>query len=379
MINTKNSRYYGEFGGRFVPEILVPPLDRLEKDFKRIVESEKFKGEYEKLLQTYVGRPTPLYYSKKLSRVCGCDIYLKREDLCHTGAHKINNALGQALVAKYMGKKEIIAETGAGQHGVAVATAAALIDKECKVYMGEKDIKRQQRNVQKMKLLGTDIIPVKEGSKTLKAAVNAALRAWTKEPRKLYYLIGSCVGPHPYPLIVRFFQSVIGREVKRQLSSPPDYLIACVGGGSNALGLFYPYFRKKEVKLVGVEASKAATLSDGKVGVLHGAKSYLLFNKNGQISETESVAPGLDYSGVGPQHSYFKQIRRAEYRKVADKEVLKAFAWLSREEGIIPALESAHAVAWAMYHQKFKPDQTAVINISGRGDKDMDEALKRMK
>jgi tryptophan synthase beta chain len=370
--------YYGDFGGRYVPETLIEPLNELEKNYKKFKEDPDFKKELAGILKDYAGRPTPLYRSAALSERCGCEVYLKREDLCHTGAHKINNALGQGLLAKVTGKKKIIAETGAGQHGVAAATAAALFGLKCTVYMGQEDIRRQHNNVLRMKLLGADIVEVTEGDRTLKAAVNATLRSWVKDPENIFYLMGSCVGPHPYPAIVRHFQSVIGREVKKQLKGGPDTIVACVGGGSNSIGIFAPFFKEKNIRFVGVEAAGCATLSKGKVGVLHGAKSYLLYDKTGQIKKTHSIAPGLDYSGVGPEHSFYKNSGRAEYVTVGDREALKAFRWLSQKEGIVPALESSHALAWAM-KTKWKPGQKVVINLSGRGDKDIDEVFSGLK
>ncbi len=374
--------YFGEFGGQFVPETLMTALGELEREYKRLKKDKDFQRKLAYYLREYVGRPTPLYFAERLSRKMGAKIYLKREDLCHTGAHKINNTLGQILLARRMGKQRIIAETGAGQHGVAVATAAAMFGLLCEVYMGEEDIRRQGLNVFRMKLLGTKVIPVSSGSKTLKDACNEAIRDWVTNVRTTYYLIGSVVGPHPYPMIVRDFQSLIGKEAKRQILKAekrlPDYLIACIGGGSNSIGLFHPFFNHREVKFIGVEAGglgiktgkHAATLYQGEVGILHGSKSYLLQDKDGQVKIAHSLAPGLDYPGVGPEHSYYKRIGRCKYFSVTDKEALKAFEMLSQTEGIIPALESAHALA---YLQKidFNKDEIVIVCLSGRGDKDM--------
>ena len=378
---------FGDFGGKFVPETLMAALTELEEKYLEIKETPGFKREFENLLKTYVGRPTPLQYAKRFSEYLGGDIrvYLKREDLNHTGAHKINNALGQALLAKRMGKKRIIAETGAGQHGVATATACAFLGLECVVYMGEEDVRRQALNVFRMELLGAKVEVVKSGSRTLKDAVNEAIRDWVTNVRTTHYIIGSVVGPHPYPMIVRDFQSVIGLEAKRQILEEtgrlPDVIVACVGGGSNAMGIFYPFIEDKEVELVGVEAGgygietgkHAATLCAGSVGVFHGAKSYLLQNEDGQITPTHSVSAGLDYPGVGPEHSYLKEIDRAKYDAVSDEEALRAFQLLSRTEGIIPALESSHAVAWVIKNAEKLKGKTVLINLSGRGDKDVSQ------
>ncbi len=367
----RHKSYYGKFGGRFVPETLIAPLEELANKYFKYKKDKNFVNELKELLKNYAGRPTPLYYSKNLSSYCGCQIYLKREDLCHTGAHKINNAIGQILLALKMKKKRIIAETGAGQHGVAVATAAALMGIKCEIFMGAIDIKRQSENVLRMEMLGAKIVEVNEGSKTLKESVNAAIREWVSDPVRTYYLIGSCVGPHPYPLIVRDFQSVIGYETKRQLKKDATHLVACVGGGSNSIGLFYPFFKKK-IKFIGIEAAGAASLVNGKAGVLHGAFSYLLYDKNGQILNTHSIAPGLDYSGVGPEHSYYKDIKRADYFKISDQKALQAFKWMMKNEGIIPALEASHAISWAM-NNKWKKNDIVVICLSGRGEKDINE------
>ena len=381
--------YFGEFGGQFVPETLMTALGELEREYKGLEKDKDFQRELAYYLREYVGRPTPLYFAERLSRKIGAKIYLKREDLCHTGAHKINNTLGQILLARRMGKQRIIAETGAGQHGVAVATAAAMFGLHCEVYMGEEDIRRQGLNVFRMRLLGTKVIPVRSGSKTLKDACNEAIRDWVTNVRTSYYLIGSVVGPHPYPMIVRNFQSVIGKETKRQILKAekrlPDYLIACIGGGSNSIGLFHPFFNHREVKFIGVEAGglgiktgkHAATLYQGEVGILHGSKSYLLQDKDGQVKIAHSLAPGLDYPGVGPEHSYYKKIGRCSYFSITDKEALKAFEMLSQTEGIIPALESAHALGY-LQKMDFNKDEVVIVCLSGRGDKDM-EIVKQCK
>jgi tryptophan synthase beta chain len=383
--------HFGIFGGRYVPETLMAPLEELERTYFSIKKDPQFQKELNGHLKNYAGRPTPLYFAKRLTEeLRGAKIYLKREDLSHTGSHKINNTLGQALLAKKIGKKRVIAETGAGQHGVAAATSAALLGLKCTVYMGEEDIGRQSLNVFRMKLLGAEVIPVLSGSKTLKDAVNEAIRDWVTNVRDTYYLIGSVVGPHPYPIMVRDFQSVIGKEVKKQILEKegrlPDYLLACVGGGSNAIGLFQPFF-KESVSFIGVEAAglgmstgrHSASLNAGSVGMLHGCMSYILQSDSGNILETHSIAPGLDYPGVGPEHAYYKECGRAEYVTVTDEEVLEAFHLLSRTEGILPALECAHAVAYA---KKIAPslsrDQMMIVNLSGRGDKDVQSVASRM-
>ncbi len=376
------SGHFGKYGGRFVPETLVPPLEELTEAYFSIREDQSFKEELEYYLEHYAGRPTPLYFAERLTEeLGGPKIYLKREDLCHTGAHKINNTVAQMLLARRMGKKRIIAETGAGQHGVATATAAALFGMECIVYMGEEDIKRQALNVFRMELLGTKVISVKSGSKTLKDAINETLRDWMANPRDTFYCLGSCVGPHPYPMMVRDFQSVIGKEAKGQHfdaeKKEPDYLVACVGGGSNSIGLFYPFLEDPEVKMVGVEAAGAASLVKGSVGVLHGSLSYVLQTKTGQIMTTYSISAGLDYSGVGPEHSYLKDIGRVEYVAINDNEALRGFKLLSSTEGIIPALESAHAIAYLKkLAPKMERSQSVIVCLSGRGDKDV-EVLRR--
>lgn len=381
--------YFGSFGGKFVPETLMAPLKELEEAYLYFKKEPGFKKELTKLLSTYAGRPTPLYFAKRLAEYGkGAALYLKREDLCHTGAHKINNCLGQALLAQRIGKKRVIAETGAGQHGVATATVCALLGLQCDVYMGNVDMERQALNVFRMELLGARVIPVASGSQTLKDACNEALRDWVTNVRTTYYLLGSTVGPHPYPMLIRDFQSVIGKETKRQFKKLkgklPDYLIACVGGGSNALGLFYP-FEKEPVKFIGVEAGglglsskrHAASLLKGKPGVLHGSLSYLLQDKGGQVLSTHSVSAGLDYPGVGPEHSFYQESGRAQYVAVTDRTALRAAKLLSHLEGIIPALESAHALAYALKLARRLPkNKTIIVCLSGRGDKDL-EIIKK--
>lgn len=377
--------HYGKFGGRYVAETLMPALFELEKAYQKIRKDSDFKKEFNDLAASYVGRPTPLYFAKRLSEKLGkAKIYLKREDLCHTGAHKINNTLGQILLAKRMGKTRIIAETGAGQHGVATATMCALLGLDCEVFMGEEDVHRQSLNVFRMKLLGAKVISVTSGSKTLKDAMNEALRDWITHIQNTFYCIGSVAGPHPYPMIVRDFQSIIGVEAKKQIlkieKRLPDALVACVGGGSNALGLFYPFIKSKEVKMFGVEAGgngiktgkHAATLSAGSVGVLHGSKSYVLQDSQGQVKETHSISAGLDYPGVGPEHSYLHDTGRAEYFPITDHEAMEGFDLLTRLEGIIPALESSHTIGFLKkWGSKFKEGDIVIVNLSGRGDKDM--------
>jgi len=381
-----NRGYFGDYGGRFVPETLVPVLDELAEAYKEAKADDAFWAEFESLSRDYSGRPTPLYLAEGLSEHCGgARIFLKREDLAHTGAHKINNALGQGLLARRMGKQRIIAETGAGQHGVATAAVCAMLGLKCIVYMGEEDMRRQSLNVFRMKLMGAEVRLVPTGSKTLKDAINEAIRDWVTNARDTYYLLGSVVGPYPYPPMVRDFQSVIGKETRQQilvkLGRLPDYIVACVGGGSNAIGIFYPFLDDKEVKLIGVEAAgmglktgeHAASLMAGRVGVLHGTKSYVLQDKDGQIRETHSVSAGLDYPGVGPEHSYLKDTGRATYVAVNDEEALEGFQLLCKTEGIIPALESAHAIAYAARKaSSLDKEDIIVVNLSGRGDKDMD-------
>lgn len=375
--------HFGEFGGKFVPETLMVALAELEKAYKKCKKDKGFQRELDYYLKEYAGRPTPLYFAERLSEYYKAKIYLKREDLCHTGAHKINNTIGQALLAKRMGKKRIIAETGAGQHGVATATVAALFGFECHIYMGEEDIKRQAPNVQRMCLLGAEVIPVSSGSKTLKDAMNEAIRDWVTNVRTTFYIIGSVAGPHPYPMMVRDFQVVIGKETKKQIrkkeGKDPDYIIACVGGGSNAIGIFYPFLRTR-TKLIGVEAAgfgletgkHGAPLACGSKGILHGSLSYVIQNEFGQISEAHSISAGLDYPGVGPEHSYFKEKGLVIYDSVTDRQALAAFTLLAEKEGILPALESSHAVAYLeKLKSKLSSEKIVIINLSGRGDKDL--------
>jgi tryptophan synthase beta chain len=376
---------FGRFGGRFVPEVLMAPLIELEKAYAAARRDRKFQARLKALLADYAGRPTPLYLAGRLSEHAGgARIWLKREDLCHTGAHKINNVLGQALLAQRMGKHRVIAETGAGQHGVASATAAALLGLECEVYMGAEDVERQALNVFRMKLLGARVIPVEAGSRTLKDAINEALRDWVTNVRSTYYLLGSALGPHPYPMMVRDFHAVIGQEARRQarraLGRLPDVVMACVGGGSNAIGLFHPFIGDRRVRIVGVEPGGAgiatgkhgASMTAGHVGVLHGCMSYLLQNDDGQVAVAHSISAGLDYPGVGPEHAYYRDAGRFEFVSITDEEALEGFQALTRLEGIMPALESAHAVAHAMRLAKTLPRRKAiVVGLSGRGDKDV--------
>lgn len=395
-INQHNSRTkFGPYGGQFVPETLMPALTELEAAYQELGDDAGFQNELQDLLKTYVGRPTPLSYARRLSsHLGGAQVYLKREDLAHSGAHKINNALGQALLAKRMGKRRLVAETGAGQHGVATATAAALLGMQCVVYMGTVDIARQQPNVLRMRLLGAEVRPVENGSRTLKDAINEAIRDWVTNVRNTHYLLGSALGPHPYPTMVRDFQSVIGREAREQIllqaGRLPDICIACVGGGSNSIGLFGAFLEDTGVQLVGVEAGgegiasghHAARFSDprlGRPGVLHGTYTYLLQDQDGQVAETHSISAGLDYPAVGPQHAYLRQTGRAEYTWADDAQALEAFQLLSRLEGILPALESAHAVAEAIKRApEMDPGQILLINLSGRGDKDLDTVVKAL-
>ena len=384
--------YFGAYGGRFVPETLMPALAELEHAYTDAQNDKAFREEFARLCKDYIGRPTPLYHALQLSeRIGGATILLKREDLAHTGAHKINNALGQGLLAKRMGKTRIIAETGAGQHGVAAATVCAMLGLECIVYMGAEDIRRQAPNVSRMELTGARVVPVTSGSQTLKDAINEAIRDWVSNVRNTHYLLGSVVGPHPYPLIVRDFQTIIGQEAREQVLNKygrlPDYLVACVGGGSNSIGLFHPFYDDKDVKFIGVEAGglglatqkHSATLLTGKTGVLHGTKSYLMENEHGQIMETHSIAPGLDYPGVGPEHSFYKDSGRATYVAVTDEQALEGFKLLSETEGIIPALEPAHAIYYvAQIAGKLPKDQIIIINLSGRGDKDLQIAVEAL-
>lgn len=379
--------YYGEFGGAYIPEVLRKNIDGLNAAFRRYVNDADFRNDFDRLLHDYVGRPTPLYYASRLSEKYGANIFLKREDLNHTGAHKINNAIGQALLAKRMGKKRIIAETGAGQHGVATATVAALLGLECAIYMGAEDVRRQHPNVMRMKMLGADVVSVSDGLGTLSNAVDAALKAWCENPEDTFYLLGSAVGPHPYPEIVARFQSVISFEIKKQLEEQmgreyPDYVIACIGGGSNAAGAFYHFIDDKRVKLVAVEAGghgvdsgeTAASITVGKTVVLHGSRTLALVDDKGEVVDAYSVSSGLDYPGIGPLQAYLAGEKRTDVLVADDDEALEAALLLSRAEGIIPAIESSHALA-ALEKIKFRPEDIVVVNLSGRGDKDMDTFL----
>jgi len=378
--------HFGPFGGQFVPETLMTALADLEGAYRQAQQDDLFQRQLASLLRDYAGRPTPLYFAENLSRrLGGARIYLKREDLAHTGSHKINNALGQGLLAQRMGKRRVIAETGAGQHGVATATVCAMLGQECLVYMGEEDVRRQALNVFRMKLLGAEVVPVASGSRTLKDAINEAIRDWVTNVESTHYLLGSTVGPHPYPMMVRDFQSVIGQEAREQVVAAagrlPDYAIACVGGGSNALGLFHPFYADADVRFVGVEAGgagldsgrHAASLGRGRPGVLHGSQSYLLQDEGGQVRETHSISAGLDYPGVGPEHSYYKETGRAQYFAVTDEEALAGFRLLAESEGILPALEPAHAIAYAAkLAPTLPPEAIILLCLSGRGDKDME-------
>ncbi len=382
--------HYGPYGGKFVPETLVPALEELEKVYFDSKNNKQFRDELHILLHDFVGRPTPLYFAERLTEyIGGAKIYLKREDLCHTGAHKINNSIGQILLARKMGKKRIIAETGAGQHGVATATAAARFGMECAVYMGEIDMNRQAVNVRRMEMLGTEVIPVTAGQKTLKEAVSEAIRDWVANSNTTHYILGSALGPHPFPMIVRDFQSCIGREARDQIfvreGRLPDLLVACVGGGSNSIGLFFPFLKDQEVKMMGVEAGgkgnklgeHAARFDGGRPGILQGTRTYVLQDDEGQIGLTHSVSAGLDYAAIGPEHALLRDLGRCQYSRVSDKEALKAFELLNRIEGILPALESSHAIAWGIKNiGKMPKDNIVIINLSGRGDKDLDQALK---
>lgn len=380
--------YYGQFGGAYIPEMLYKNVENLQKNYLQIINEESFQKEFNSLLKDFAGRPTPLYRAQRLSDKYGANVFLKREDLCHTGAHKINNTIGQILLAERLGKKRIIAETGAGQHGVATATVCALKNLECIVYMGEKDIERQAPNVARMKMLGAKVVPAISGSKTLKDATNEAIRDWINNPEDTYYLIGSVVGPHPYPDMVARFQSVISKEIRIQLREKtgnelPDYVIACVGGGSNAAGAFYYFLDDEGVKLIAVEAAglgvesgmSAATTQLGSVGILHGSKSYVMQTEDGQVVEPHSISAGLDYPGIGPMHANLFASKRAQFMNATDDEALEAAFELTKMEGIIPALESAHALA-VLKKMKFKIDDKVVVNLSGRGDKDMDTYMK---
>lgn len=381
---------YGNYGGKFIPETLIPAIEELEKAYTKYKKDPRFKRDLSYYLSNYAGRPTPLYFAKNLtSYVGGAKIFLKREDLLHGGAHKINNCIGQCLLAKMMGKSRIIAETGAGQHGVGTAMAASLLGLDCEIYMGAVDIERQRTNVYRMELLGARVHSVGSGTRTLKDAINEALRDWISNVLDTYYLIGSVVGPHPYPMIVRDFQSIIGTEIRRQMISlsgtNPDVLVACVGGGSNAIGTFFPFIDEPKVKLFGVEAggkgiktgSHAATLVAGSEGILHGMKTYILQDSSGQVQNTHSISAGLDYPGVGPEHVHLKETKRAKYVAVSDNDALRAFLTISKMEGIIPALESAHAISYSMSLAKKMPKtKKIVVTLSGRGDKDMEEVMK---
>ncbi len=385
-------RFGGEFGGRFVPETIIPALDELTAEYEKAKADPAFQAEVEYYAKNYVGRPTPLFFAEKMTReLGGARIYLKREDLAHTGAHKINNALGQILLARRMRKPRIIAETGAGQHGVATATACALFGYQCVVYMGEEDVARQNLNVIRMQLLGAEVRPVTSGTKTLKDALNDAMRDWVTNVRDTHYIIGTVAGPHPYPTMVRDFQSVIGIEARQQLLEEtgglPDAVVACVGGGSNAMGIFYPFVHDEGVRLIGVEAAgrgvhtgeHSATLTMGSKGVLHGSSSYILQDEHGQVMPTHSISAGLDYPGVGPEHAHFKDTGRAEYVAVTDDEALEAFQWVCRSEGIIPALETSHAFAHVRHlAPQMSPEQTLIVCLSGRGDKDVDQVARRL-
>ncbi|MDN5290252.1 MAG: tryptophan synthase beta chain [Anaerophaga sp.] len=383
--------FYGPYGGAYIPEMLIPNIENLKKKYLKILNSDSFRKNFKTLLEDYAGRPTPLYYATRLSEHYGSNIWLKREDLAHTGSHKINNTIGQILLAKEMGKKRIIAETGAGQHGVATATVCALMGLKCVVYMGETDIERQAPNVARMKMLGAEVKTAISGSRTLKDATNEALRDWIANPLNTYYLIGSVVGPHPYPDLVARLQSVISGEMQWQLrnktgKAEPDYVVACVGGGSNAAGSFYHYLDTPEVKLIGAEASgqglttgkTAASIALGETGIIHGSMTYLMQNDDGQITEPYSISAGLDYPGIGPLHAWLNQTGRAKYLSVTDQEALDAALRLTRKEGIIPALESAHALA-ALDQLELKPEENVIVTISGRGDKDMKTYMEKLK
>ena len=386
--NVSEQGYYGQFGGAYIPEMLYPNVEELRENYLTIMGKPEFQAEFHKLLKDYVGRPTPLYLAKRLSEKYKATIYLKREDLCHTGAHKINNTIGQILVAKQLGKQKIIAETGAGQHGVATATVCALMGMECIVYMGKLDMERQRPNVERMRILGTKVVPALSGNMTLKDATNEAMRHWINHPTDTHYIIGSVVGPHPYPDMVARFQSVISEEMKSQLQTEignpyPDYVIACVGGGSNAAGAFYHFLSDEHVSLIGVEAAgkgvdtgeSAATTALGKAGVLHGSKTLLMQTEDGQVIEPYSISAGLDYPGIGPLHAHLFETGRVQFMSVTDDEAMNAGIELSRTEGIIPAIETAHAVA-ALSKIEFSKDDVVVINLSGRGDKDLETYIK---
>ena len=384
----KQNGFFGDYGGQFIDEKIKNELNNIYEKFLLLKDNDSFKNELLSLFKNYSGRPTPVYYAKNLSEQYGADIYLKREDLNHTGAHKLNHSLGEVLLAKKMGKNKVIAETGAGQHGVAIATACALLKIKCDIYMGEVDIQKEKPNVDRMKILGANIIPVTEGTKTLKEAVDMAFSAYLKEYETSFYAIGSVVGPHPFPSIVEYFQTIIGVEARKQFmeetNTLPDYVIACVGGGSNSIGIFNGFIDDKEVKLIGIEplgkgekiGQNAASITYGKEGILHGFKCLLLQHEDGTVAEAYSVASGLDYPGVGPKHCYLHQVGRAEYKTINDLEAINAFYELSRQEGIIPALESSHAIAYALKLAKRKPNSKILVNLSGRGDKDIDFVMK---
>lgn len=388
MIQVDEKGFYGKFGGAYIPEMLYPNVEELRENWEAIVASPTYQEEFQSLLKDFVGRPTPLYFAERLSGSFGAKIYLKREDLCHTGAHKVNNTVGQIILAKKLGKKRIIAETGAGQHGVATATVCALMGMDCTIYMGELDIKRQRPNVERMRILGAKVVPAVSGSKTLKDATNEAMRAWIADPVGTHYIIGSVVGPHPYPEMVARFQSVISEEIKWQLKSKegrenPDIVIACVGGGSNAAGAFYHYYNESSVRLIAVEAAghgihsgkSAATSVLGTPGILHGSKTLLMQTEDGQVIEPHSISAGLDYPGIGPVHAHLHEIGRAEFVGVEDEDAMKAGILLSRTEGIIPAIETAHAIH-ALNQISFNPNDIIVINLSGRGDKDLETYIQ---
>ncbi len=381
---------FGQYGGRYVPETLMPALLELEQAYLKVRKDRRFQAEFKNYLQHYVGRPTPLYFAGRLTKkLGGAKIYLKREDLCHTGAHKINNAIGQALLAKRMGKPRVIAETGAGQHGVAVATVAAMFGLQSEIYMGTEDMQRQALNVFRMRLLGSTVTGVDAGSRTLKDAISQAMRDWTTNVRTTHYILGSVLGAHPYPMMIRDFQSVIGREARRQILSAekrlPDHLVACVGGGSNSIGLFHAFIKDRKVRMTGVEAAglgiesgkHAARFAGGRPGVLHGTMTYLLQDDDGQINLTHSVSAGLDYAAIGPEHSYYHDLQRVQYTAATDEEALSAFDLLAREEGIAPALESAHAIAEVVkLAPRMKKSQVIIVNLSGRGDKDVNQIAR---
>lgn len=388
MIQVDEKGFYGNFGGAYIPEMLYPNVEELRENWEAIVASPTYQVEFQSLLKDFVGRPTPLYFAARLSESFGAKIYLKREDLCHTGAHKVNNTVGQIILAKKLGKKRIIAETGAGQHGVATATVCALMGMDCTIYMGELDIKRQRPNVERMRILGAKVVPAMSGSKTLKDATNEAMRAWIADPVGTHYIIGSVVGPHPYPEMVARFQSVISEEIKWQLKSKegrenPDLVIACVGGGSNAAGAFYHYYNESSVRLIAVEAAghgihsgkSAATSVLGTPGILHGSKTLLMQTEDGQVIEPHSISAGLDYPGIGPVHAHLHEIGRAEFVGVEDEDAMRAGILLSRTEGIIPAIETAHAIH-ALNQISFNPNDLIVINLSGRGDKDLETYIQ---